>query len=392
LITEETFPIAARPPPDASAAIPRLHFIDGLRGLAMLLVLVYHCRLFGGQWAMTVPLGDHAVSVGPLLGYGHVGVNLFLVLSGFCLYWPFVKSSRRREPTLWEFAKKRCIRILPPYYAALVLFGGAAFASALLRHDPSGTAYALNWIWIHAVMAQNLRPGYVLTLDGSLWSLALEFQLYILFPVLVEAYRRFQARGVIWTVLIVCSAYRFFLVRGHFLPDDATGYVLAYSVFGRGFEFALGMFTAMLLARRNEAQKRLLHPMDFLAFAGIASAAVLDGRHGHFQTLTDVLWGLLFAALILAGSRTGTALNRALSSRFLVSLGLFSYSVYLIHLPLVILLGRYALGHFSGTGQALFMLLFTAPLMLGLGYLFHLLFERPFLTGRAAFRPAEFLR
>jgi len=120
--------------------------------------------------------------------------------------------------------------------------------------------------------------------------------------------------------------------------------------------------------------------VDGLLLAVIVPLAVLDGRRGEFQALTDAMWGLLFAALILAGSRSETRLHRALSHRLLVWLGLFSYSVYLIHLPLVITLGHYGLGRFSNTGQVLFMLLFVAPLMIGLGYLFHLLFERPFMS------------
>ena len=372
--------VAAIVPPDNRSA-PRLHFIDGLRGLAMLMVLLYHCWLFGGQWSVGLVAGGHRLDFAPLLGFGHIGVNLFLVLSGFCLYWPFVKAGGRREPTLWEFAKKRCRRILPPYYAALLLSCGFLLLHDVVHHTTLDFHYLLNWLWIHALMLHNLSPNYALSVNGSLWSLALEFQLYILFPVLVEAYRRFNVRGVLWTILILCSAYRLFLVRGHFIINDAYGYVLAYSIFGRAFEFALGMFTALILARRQVERKWSLLPTDFMVLAIVVVAAVLDGRHGSYQTLTDAMYGLLFAVLILAGSRAGTFLNRALSSRVMVALGLFSYSVYLIHLPLVMALGAEAQRrHLSNVQIVAFQLLFVVPLMLGLGYLFHLLFEKPFLT------------
>jgi len=248
---------------------------------------------------------------------------------------------------------------------------------ALHHHTPFDLHYCLVWLGLHLLMLHNLNPKYVLSINGSLWSLALEFQLYILFPVLVEAYRRFNARGVLWTVLVLCSAYRLFLVRGHFLPDDAYGYVLAYSVFGRCFEFALGMFAALLVARQHAEKKSLLRPADFVVAAGVVGAAVLDGRLREFQTLTDCAWGLLFAALLLAGSRPKSFVHRALSQKYLVHLGIFSYSVYLIHLPLVLLMGQYAARH-SNSFQIVFML-FTASLMVGLGYVFHLLFERPFM-------------
>ena len=366
--------------PTDSPSAPRLHFIDGLRGLAMLMVLLYHCWLFGGAWAVGVTLGKHELNFAQILSFGHIGVNLFLVLSGFCLYWPFVKAGKRREPTLWEFAQKRCRRILPPYYVTLLIFGGLAMIPAWQHHSLPEMGYVVRWLMFHAVMLHNLRPEYVSNLNGSLWSLGLEFQLYILFPVLVEAYRRFNARGVLLVVLAFCTAYRFFLVRGNYLPDDSAGYVLAYSVFGRCFEFALGMFAAALVSRWHTEQKSPLCWTDGLLPLILVPAAILDGRHGHFQTLTDAMWGLVFAALLLAGSRPGGLAHRALSGRALVSLGIFSYSVYLIHLPLVMALGDYSIAHFSNTGQVLFALLLVAPLMIALGYVFFLLFERPFLN------------
>ena len=374
-------------PPDTAAtgllevrSAPRLHYIDGLRGLAMLMVLLYHCWIFGGMWSIGPTLGGHHFNVAPILGFGHIGVNLFLVLSGFCLYWPFVKGGTKREPTLWEFARKRCRRILPPYYVTLILFSAVPLVQALYSHDAAASHYTLNWLLLHALMLHNTRPEYVLSINGSLWSLALEFQLYILFPVLVEAYRRFNARGVLLTVLLVCTVYRSFLVWDHYTPDDGSGYVLAYSIFGRGFEFALGMFTALMIARWHKEQKSPLRWADALLPSVVIPLAVLDGRHGHFQALTDAMWGLLFAALLLAGSRTGTRLHHVLSHRLLVGLGLFSYSVYLIHLPLVIALGEFAMHHLSNTQNVLFQLFLVIPLMLGLGYLFHLLFERPFMS------------
>jgi len=377
--------------PELPAVQPalRLHFVDGLRGLAMLMVLLYHCWLFGGQWRISVPIGAQTVNLAAVLGNGHIGVNLFLVLSGFCLYWPFTKSGRP-EPTLWEFAKKRCRRILPPYYAVLVLCGGAALVQALRDHDPAAAHYTLNWLWMHALMAQNLRPGYVLTINGSLWSLALEFQLYILFPVLVAAFRRFSSRRVLWAVLAFCSAFRFIVARGQFVPDDNLGYVLAYSVFGRAFEFALGMLAAQLVARRQSERPLRLHPADYVLATAVIAIAVADGRHGHFRTLTDAMWGLLFGALLLAASRPGSLLHRMLSGRVLINLGIFSYSVYLIHLPLVIALGAAVeRRHLSNAVEVAIQLLFVVPLVLGLGYLFHLLFEKPFMNAPKSRAPGS---
>ena len=121
--------------PELPAVQPalRLHFVDGLRGLAMLSVLLYHCWQNGGEWGWT-PFGPHSVNLAAPLGFGYVGVNLFLVLSGFCLYWPLTRPDRP-EPTLWAFAQKRCRRILPPYYAALLV--AAAWPAGILNRELS---------------------------------------------------------------------------------------------------------------------------------------------------------------------------------------------------------------------------------------------------------------
>ena len=372
--------LESHPKPPAVQPALRLHFVDGLRGLAMLMVLLYHCWLFGGQWRISVPIGMQTVNLAAVLGNGHIGVNLFLVLSGFCLYWPFTKSGRP-EPTLWEFAKKRCRRILPPYYVTLLLFVSLPWIQALHHHVPFDGRFTLLWLVTHVFMIHNLRPAYVISVNGSLWSLALEFQLYILFPVLVEAYRRIPARTVLIGVFLLCTVYRGFVAWGGFASAGDTGgaavFVLADSVFGRCFEFALGMFAALMLARWHRTGASPLRWTDLL-FAG---PVCLLSLWPDMTPLADAALGLLFASLLLAASRPGSLLHRLLSGRVLVKLGIFSYSVYLIHLPLVMALGAAAeRRHLSNAMEIAVQLLVVAPLALGLGYLFHLLFEKPFLN------------
>ncbi len=365
-------------------ASPRLDYIDGLRGLAMLMVLFYHCWLFNGVWHVNLTLGHHIVDLTSIFGLGHIGVNLFLLLSGFCLYWPFVNQSAsgnlRREPTLREFAKKRMWRILPPYYVTLLLFGSLA---AWQDHSFPHLYYLLHWLSWHSVMLHNLRPDYIVSINGSLWSLGLESQLYVLFPILVEAYRRFPPRLVLLSVLIFNVAYRFAVSHGGFALTDGTDYVLAYSIFGRCFEFALGMFIASIIAQYHREHRFSLRATDALLLL-VFPFALLEMHRGHFQTWTDIMWGLVFAALLLDACRPHTYLHRVLSSPWLTQMGFFSYSVYLIHLPVILMLGSIVVQrHFSNFQTILFQFL-AIPLILVLGYLFHLAFERPFLRSPQA--------
>ena len=377
-------PDVAPTPPEVRPA-PRLHYIDGLRGMAMLMVLLFHGWVRNHYWHLNVPLGPHHyVNIASLLSHGYTGVHLFLVLSGFCLFWPFVKGGTRAEPTLWQFARKRCRRILPPYYVVLALFGGIALVQSLTSIAPAHkTGYVLDWLWMHGTMMHNLFPGYVMTINAPLWTLALEFQLYILFPLFVEAYRRFNSHVVLLTVFT-------FTIIVHYLANHAAApgdlfaenvLTLTNSVFGRCFEFALGMFAAKRVAQWHRDGGRLVHLADGGIVAAFVLVTAIDHRFWHLGTTSDAMWGLIYASLLLAGSHPGLPIHRLLSARWLVACGIFSYSVYLIHEPLMIALHQYVVPQpLSNAGNAALELCVVVPLMLGLGYLFHLLFECPFMN------------
>lgn len=369
MIAPSDAPLKASLPPPPPA--PRLHFIDGLRGLAMLMVLCFHMALFGGGWG----------AANSVFSYGYVGVNLFLVLSGFCLYWPFAATLPgrlpRREPTLWQFAQKRCRRILPPYYVALLFFWAVLLLDVATHHHFHEDATNFRHVFLslawHLVMLHNLRPEYALSIDGVFWSLALEFSLYILFPLLVEGFRRMGPWLTIAVVLAINLAWGE-AVRG-IAPymSNTQAFVLNNSLPGRCFEFAAGMAAARLIA----GGRMSVLPAALLWLGTAAAAVWATGQCGAVTAIPNILWGLSFAALLTAAATPQGWLHRALSARWLVTLGVFSYSVYLIHLPLTKLLTALAL-HYHLPAVP-FGLLVILPACLTLGYVFFLKFEKPLL-------------
>ena len=132
---------------------PRMHYIDGLRALAIIIVLLIHCNLNCGISKLDVHFAGRTTNLADAFLMGASGVNLFLLLSGFCLYWPFVKRGSHPEPTLAQFAWRLCHRILPPYYVALALFGGLALFQAVshyqIYHRDMDTIYVLKWFAWH---------------------------------------------------------------------------------------------------------------------------------------------------------------------------------------------------------------------------------------------------
>ena len=374
-----------------AAPAPRLHFVDGLRGLAMLSVLLYHNWLYGGQWRVPLVVGGRAFNLAACLSYGHIGVNLFLVLSGFCLYWPLTRPDRP-WPTLWEFTRRRCRRILPPYYAALLFFWALLLLDTVTHrhyHEDATTVHhaVLSLVW-HLAMLHNLNPSYVLSINGVFWSLALEFSLYVLFPVLAEGFRRLGPWLPAAAALGIDLAWRHAVAAQVTLgTPPADSFVLNNSLPGRCFEFAAGMTAAWGAARLLRAEEggqceRISRSCLFLSLASGAAAVGATERWGGTSLFPDALWGLSFAALMAAAARSSSALHRGLSHPALVRLGIFSYSVYLIHLPLTkaldaLVLRRHLPPALLGAGV-------IAPLLLGYG--FHLVFERRFMHTPASSR------
>lgn len=294
--------------PTASAA-PRLEFIDGLRGFAILMVMCRHFYMHAYErgfprWA-------------DVMGLGYLGVHLFLLLSGFCIAWAYL-GPRHRPMEIKDFAARRATRILPAYYVALLL--------AVLISLPMPPSTLLRQIVTHATMTHNLFPDTVLALNGPFWSLALECQLYVAFPLLLWSVRRKGWAVMLGGTLAVQIAFRIWAMRYGTGYNDMT-FVAQWSVLGRLMEFALGMAAASLVARGETTwQKRAMGglPVCFLL------AFLAKGKLGVTHPVTDLLWSLGFWCLLLTASHS-PALRRLLSAKLLAGLGVASYSVYLIH-------------------------------------------------------------
>lgn len=142
--------------------------VDALRALAALAVFFCH---IAGYWQLT----DLPLHLPEFLALGAHGVDLFIVMSGFVLGLPAFHAHRRLRTR--NFLARRAIRLLPPYYAALVFAAVIALSPAAAwivaeKALPSDVAW-------HLVLLQTWNPERLGTINGSLWSVALEAQLYL---------------------------------------------------------------------------------------------------------------------------------------------------------------------------------------------------------------------
>lgn len=363
-----------------AAPLRRLDYLDGVRAFAALWVLLGHAvaKVYGSQWhggLRGLPL--------VVVTDNHMAVDIFIVLSGFCLILPVAAQGTLSGGTI-GFYRRRARRILPPVAAALVLFLvlGSLVAQRLAAYSPRD-------VLVNALLLQDLFPSHNV-IDGPCWSVATEWKIYFLFPLLVWMLFRYGR----WAVLMITSLLGYGLMALWWsLPLMHNQTSCPWYV----FLFGMGVCSGHAVVR----QTSLRWAWGVVCLAPLAFAAVSLGGHVHslpsqvpFLPVLDPLAGALTAGILALLSGCG---NRGiLSWRPLVLLGTFSYSVYLLHMPLLSLahmLFRLRLLHALPEAAKFLLLIGPASLLiLAVCFLFYLVFERPFLTSRRKAMLADMAR
>ena len=293
--------------------------IEATRGLAALAVLAYHLQVvthgYNGSWPALTPGAR-------VLMFGQFGVAVFFALSGYLLFRPWLRTViTAQRIDIKRYALNRVLRILPLYYAAVVL---------LLLVQPS----PLSWdqMWHHLVFAQYLTPD-VRPVDGPLWSLICEVEFYALLPLLGAALlsiaRGSSARAV-WSVTgFAVAAWALSRAALTQTPYPVWNFSLAANL----VYFAPGMLVAAVEVHSRHTAIRVPHARSIAVGLSVGAAgcwALLL----PWPTRDEVL---LAAAATLAAV---VACNHAFPvqrRRFaaMAALGLCSYSLYVWHLPIV---------------------------------------------------------
>lgn len=365
----------------AAPATDRLPFLEGLRGLAALYVVLGHF------WSMADPsrlagrtsrAPEWLQSLMRPFDFGHLAVAAFIVISGFCLQLSLHANGTGRLVSLSGFFKRRARRILPPYYACL---GLSLIVCVLVTQNQRGMPWALylpvTWpnVLAHLFLIHNLSLDWMYKINGVLWSIALEAQLYLLFPLLVIL-RVTAGRFGLLAITSVVAAAIVLLVPG--APKLYPWYLALFS---------MGMVSAHFSYRPNLRLGTLPWLAVAVAWPAMVGCGYLCATESSLA-LRDACLGVAVACLIYAWTvRPKFLAARALSVRPLVALGGFSYSLYLMHHPIqqVVYVLRPA-GVSGSLLELLYLLLVGLPIILGLTYGFSVWFEQPFISRR---RPAR---
>lgn len=299
--------------------------IDGLRAVAVGAVVLSHAGV-------------------PLMSGGFIGVDVFFVISGFLITQILQRELAGGEFSLIAFYERRVRRIFPALMVviAATLIGGAVLVPPDALKDLTGSAVATAvfssnlWLWRSAT--DYFGPGAAYQPLLHTWSLAVEEQFYIVYPLLLWWASRWSPR---WTlpVLGMLTAASFATA----LIDTEQRPVAAFFLMpSRGWELGMGCLLALALARSSTpsttsvlAPRAVREVLGAVSLTAIVAACMMYDETTPFPGTAALVPCLAAAALIGVGAHGGSLASRLLASRPFVSISLLSYSLYLWHWPLL---------------------------------------------------------
>jgi len=297
------------------AYIPEL---DGLRGLAVLGVVFYHCHpRLEGTWIYGASL------------WGWAGVNLFFVLSGF-LITSILLGAREKPHYFRNFYARRVLRIWPVYVLVLVVvYLEAPWFVGL----PVGRAFLTAPWWAYILFVQNLFHLVLPPAIGPTWSLAIEEQYYFLWAPTVRLLKRPAMFSMVLVAALIASPL---LRHANLRWMTPTGTLIHLDGIAWGSLLALGLFTLNL-------SRRTWLVLGLVAFvAGFALAATIAGGTSFLDSALAVCFaGAVLSAIASSGARN--PLNAALRRGPLRFYGEISYGMYMIHISVFIFFGWFDL-------------------------------------------------
>ena len=373
----------------------RIAALDGLRGIAILLVMEFHFWIFA-------PAGHHGTidrRVDAIIGVGWMGVDLFFVLSGF-LITGVLLNAKSRPHYFRNFYARRVLRIFPVYYGYIIV-GLIILANIPAIAKPAQTDFLREnqlFYWTFTSNLQSFKvisPSSITTTHVQLWSLAVEEQFYLVWPLVALICGR---RGLLFVCLAAIVAAP--TVRWCLQSDFALEYVVPGSAYyltpGRLDALAIGALLAMATRSSPTAAARLRAwsplviataatalTLIFFWRGGLRTADNVVGLYG--LSLTAVLFGGVVAFVVTRGP--GHRTLRFLTHPSLTAFGRYSYAMYVVHALVLALLAagirrnNVGLPSYAGTeapATAVFALIGTATTF-SIAWLSWHIYERPIL-------------
>jgi len=354
--------------------IGHIKALDGLRGFAMLLVLMIHCYNF---YPFTF-----------LSEIGWIGMDLFFVLSGF-LITGILLDTKGKKNCYRNFIVRRSLRIFPLYYFVLIIFFSTVSIFALHAFDFYLSIETYFWTYtqnIYIAFHDWPQNNYAL---WHLWSVAVEEQFYLFWPLVILLLRSKNIYIVSIAGIIISVSIR------NYRPDFPFSHVFT---FARIDSLLIGGCVAVMIREQKGILEKIV-PYVFLISVLIIGAIILCTKDISYKNIYFVKFGYTLFSLafgcILTGifdqKKTGRILNVFFGLKLLTITGKYSYGIYIYHwIFFIILLPRIIpiiekINYLHTHAVFISTLIFTA-LTFTVSYISYHLFEKQFLKLKSHFR------
>ncbi len=306
----------------------RIEFLDGLRGLAIIFVMLFHAY---ARYPTFVPFGSEFSEI-PLFSKGYYGVNLFFLISGFVILMTLEKTNN-----FFDFMLRRWIRLFPAMLVCTIIIYSTAF---FFMNGPKGMRYGKDLL-SGLLFIKPSTLGHILhspqgQLESSFWSLYVEVEFYLLIASLYFFIGRNRALIVIATIFLMYKAI--FLIPVGLYQGPLISYI-------QGIEWFLvvlnaqylGWFVAGSLFYIYYKQPKIIVLMTALTLAFLSAA---EGGFFSVPATAPSLVIILFVVSVLSNN-----IKKILSNKILLFIGFISYPLYLLHenmlVSLVVKVGLY---------------------------------------------------
>jgi peptidoglycan/LPS O-acetylase OafA/YrhL len=370
-----------------SGALSPIPALDGVRALAVLLVMLFHA--WHNQPAMLAP--GAAADASPIW-YARTGLDTFFVLSGFLLFLPYAQWTfgLGGEPSARKFYKRRILRVGPAYWLCLGI---------LVLTAPLTTSSIADGL-VHVPFVFNFVPASIFTINGVFWTMAVEVQFYAVLPLIGWAlYRLAQRSGVLaaaamlfggMLVISFASGLANRLAGVEQIPvwsgiagQRSMSFYLA--VFGCGILASVVYTYLTRVAALTVKQKRSL---ERLAVAAVVAAVAVGVGFAfkpsvlNLEAGRNILYGAVFGALLFGVLLAPPAWGWIFRTPVVRFIGLISYSLYLWHTIILNLMVGW-IPQTLGQGERV-LIGFGLELVIAVpvAYLSYLVAERPFMIAR----------
>ncbi len=369
---------------DAPPRAVRLTWVVALRGFAALSVYAFHLWIGLGGTDFTFGFhGGSTYGLRSLFRAGYQGVDLFFVLSGFVIAWPYVSARRLRlaPGEIADFYRRRYFRIAPLFYLTL------AVVVVLIELGWLNGSVTWKIVVAHLLFLQNFIPAWVTSLRAVYWTLPTEIHFYLILPFVlrfidVDRPWRFAA---FW--IVVCIGYRAFSVWSTFHAGIWLTWTSAYLP-GRMDQFACGMAAACALAHgrgfADRGDAKVVIAAGCVAVAGLVQIGRHDGGLGAWFVAGPSAAAMLIAMFVLVLGRyvhardRDDAAPRSLITKIATRLGEASFGIYLWHTVFIDLAVVIYEHNAMDIHARKWMLLATVPVTIGVSLLTWRWVEAPF--------------